>query len=125
MQGSIITRVTLAEEVIPVKDALVTVTMEEAENEILIAALKTDENGKTEQVFINTPDTVYSLSPDNHIKPYASVNIRVDHPGAYSVIVKEAQVFPDTVSLINISLIPLTEGENEGSELIEIPAQDL
>ena len=125
MQGSIITRVTLAEEVIPVKDALVTVTMEEAEKEILIAALKTDENGKTEQVFLNTPDTAYSLNPDNPIKPYSSVNVRVDHPGAYSVIVRGAQVFPDTVSLVNISLIPLGEGVTEGNEIIEITAQEL
>ncbi len=125
MQGSIITRVTLAGEVIPVKDALVTVTKEENGREILVAALKTDENGKTEPVYIDTPDTSLSLNPENKIKPYTSVDIRVDHPGAYAVIFKNVQVFPDNVSLLNISLIPLPEGMSEGEEIIDIPTQNL
>ena len=125
MQGSIITRVTLAGEVIPVKDALVTITKEEGGREVLVSALKTDENGKTEPVYIDTPDTSLSLNPENKTKPYTSVDIRVDHPGAYTLILKNAQVFPDNVSLLNISLIPLPEGTNGGEEIIDIPGQNL
>ncbi len=125
MQGSIVTRVTLAGEVIPAKDALVTITKEEEGNEILIAALKTDENGKTEPVFLDTPDISLSLNPENKIKPYTSVDVRVDHLGAYSVILKNVQIFPGNVSLLNISLIPLSEGTMEGEEVIDITGQNL
>lgn len=125
MQGSIITRVTLAEELIPVKDALVTVTKEEGGNTVLVAALKTDENGKTQPVFLDTPDTSLSLNPDNKIMPYTPIDIRVDHPGAYSVILKNVQVFPGNVSLLNISLIPLPEGTDEGEEIVDITGQNL
>lgn len=124
--GNIIARVTLASESIPVKDAVVTATTMKEDKQIFLGTRRTDENGKTTPIEVETPDIEYSLEPENSVKPYTSVDIRVDHPSAYTVIIRNVQVFSDNTSLVNVSLIPLREGIDEGEqEIIEITSQNL
>ena len=124
--GKIIARVTLASESVPVKDAIVTASTNVDDKQILLGTRRTDENGKTTPIDVETPDIEYSLEPENSVKPYTSVDIRVDHPSAYSVLIRNVQVFSDNTSLVNVSLIPLREGIDEGSqEIIEITSQNL
>lgn len=124
--GKIIARVTLASESVPVKDAVVTATTLDGDKQILLGIRRTDENGKTTPIDVETPDIEYSLEPENGVKPYTSVDIRVDHPSAYTVIIKNVQVFSDNTSLVNVSLIPLREGIDSGEqEIIEITSQNL
>ena len=124
--GQIIARVTLASESVPVKDAVVTATASDGDKQIFLGTRRTDENGKTTPIEVETPDIEYSLEPENSVKPYTSVDIRIDHPSAYTVIIKNVQVFSDNISLINASLIPLSEGTLDGEqEIIEITGQNL
>ncbi len=124
--GKIVARVTLASESVPVKDAVVTATTSDGDKQILLGTRRTDENGKTTPIDVETPDIEYSLEPENSIKPYASVDIRVDHPSAYTVLIRNVQVFSDNTSLVNVSLIPLREGIDSGEqEIIEITSQNL
>lgn len=124
--GNIITRITLAGETLPVKDAVITASMEQDGKTVLLGTRKTDENGKTTPIEVETPDVEYSLEPENQVKPFASVDIRVDHPSAYTVIIRNVQVFSGNTSLVNVSLIPLEEGINSGeNEIIEITPQNL
>lgn len=124
--GKIIARVTLASESVPVKDAIVTASTNVDDKQILLGTRRTDENGKTTPIDVETPDIEYSLEPENSVKPYTSVDIRVDHPSAYSVLIRNVQVFSDNTSLVNVSLIPLREGIDEGTqEIIEITSQNL
>ena len=125
-KGYITTGISLANEAIPVKDAVVTLTMDEGDKKILLGIRRTDENGKTAPVEVITPDIEYSLEPEMEVKPFASVDIRVDHPAAYTVLIRNVQVFSDNTSLVNVSLIPLEEGKTTGeSEIIEITPQNL
>ncbi|MBE7014442.1 MAG: hypothetical protein E7419_04450 [Ruminococcaceae bacterium] len=124
--GKIIARVTLASESVPVKDAIVTASTNVDDKQILLGTRRTDENGKTTPIDVETPDIEYSLEPENSVKPYTSVDVRVDHPSAYSVLIRNVQVFSDNTSLVNVSLIPLREGIDEGTqEIIEITSQNL
>lgn len=124
--GKIIARVTLASESVPVKDAVVTATTLDGDKQILLGIRRTDENGKTTPIDVETPDIEYSLEPENGVKPYTSVDIRVDHPSAYTVLIRNVQVFSDNTSLVNVSLIPLREGIDSGEqEIIEITSQNL
>ncbi len=125
-EGSIVARVTLAGDTIPVKDAVVTATTDNGTTKELLGVRRTDENGKTTPIIVSTPDIELSLAPEDTQKPYASVDIRVDHPAAYTVIIKNVQVFADNRSIINVSLIPLADGADESEEeVIEITGQNL
>ena len=125
-KGNIVARVFLARESVPVSNAIVTVTKEEGGNQILLGTRRTDENGKTSPIEVDTPNIEYSLEAENEIKPYLSVDIRVDHPSAYTVIIRNVQVFADNTSIMNVSLIPLREGDKVNEqEVIEISPQNL
>lgn len=124
--GNIIARITLAKETLPVKDAVVTASAEQDGKTVLLGTRRTDENGKTTPIEVETPNVEYSLEPENQVVPFASVDVRVDHPSAYTVLIRNVQVFPDNTSLVNVSLIPLEEGIDSGeSEVIEITPQNL
>lgn len=125
-EGSVVARVTLAGENIPVKDALVTVTSAEGDKNILIGTRKTDENGKTAPIVLETPDIEYSLAPEDEVKPFKSVDVRIDHPSSYTVVLRNVQVFSDNVSLVNVSLVPFEEGDTKKAErIIVITNQNL
>ena len=125
-QGSVIARVTLANENIPVKGAIVTITYSDGENAVLLGTERTDENGKTTTVYVDTPDIEYSLAPEDEVKPFKSVDVRVDHPSSYPVLLRNVQVFSDNVSIVNVSLVPFEEGDNKKEErIIVITPQNL
>lgn len=124
-QGSIVVRVTLANESLPVIGAVVTATTGEEENKKLLGVRKTSENGRTTEIFVDTPDIEYSLEPENQIKPFASVDLKVEHPSAYTVIIKNVQVFSGNQSVVNISLVPLPDGVSSGEQIIDITPQNL
>ena len=124
-QGSIVVRVTLANESLPVTDAVVTATMGEEENKKLLGVRKTNENGQTSEIFVDTPDIEYSLEPENQVIPFASVDLKIEHPSVYTVIIKNVQVFSGNQSVVNVSLIPLPDGVANGEQVIDITPQNL
>ncbi|MBQ5323570.1 MAG: hypothetical protein J6J07_09050 [Oscillospiraceae bacterium] len=104
--GGLVVFVTTGDGTRPIKDALVTVTQREKNEEKLIKSLLTDASGKTETIFLLAPPNELSQTPNNK-KPYAQYNIRVDYPGYYSVENVDAPVFSKIINIQPVNLIPL------------------
>ena len=127
-KGSLIVNTFLANETIPVPGALITVTKREDGKNILIAVRKTDSEGKSSPIEIETPDVEYSLTPDNNgVIPFTSVDVRVDHPATYTQITENVQIFPNETSVENVELIPLKDNvfSDERKETNIITPQEL
>ena len=126
-KGTLVVYTFLANETIPVKNAVVTVTMSDGDNPVLLGVRLTDESGRTSPIIINTPDAELSLEPQSQIKPFTSVNVRTDHPSAYTVITRNVQIFPNEISIENVRMIPLEDDvpPDKTIEYIEITPQNL
>ncbi|MEG0830061.1 MAG: hypothetical protein RSD88_02840 [Anaerovoracaceae bacterium] len=124
-KGYLIAQTYLARMAVPLEGVSVTVTTD-SENPFLIAYEKTDINGKTQLVSIDTPNLENSLSPSGG-KAFASCNIRLDHPDYYTTIVKEVQIFSGEESIQQMEMIPKEEfpTKDQQSRTYVITPQDL
>lgn len=124
--GVIITQVYTSRGRIPIPNALVTITADDGSGDkALIGFRYTNENGKIDPILIQTPDIGYSLSP-SETRPFSLCDIRVESPGFGTVLVRDAQVFPDGTSIQDVALIPVKEGETDTpARVIVITPQNL
>lgn len=104
--ASLLVTVSTGDSSRPIKDALVTVTKREKNEEKLIKILLTDASGKTEIIYLPAPLKAESQTPNGE-KPFSSYNIRVDYPGYYSVENVDVPIFSEIVNIQPIALIPL------------------
>ncbi|MBC8570795.1 spore cortex-lytic protein [Zongyangia hominis] len=126
-QGYLFARVFTSDAMIPVEDATVTVTQISPEGLVeLLAVWLTDESGKTDMLMVPTPDLAASQAPSEE-QPFASVNITAEHPLYERIIVRDVQVFPNTVSEQELQLIPLNEFPEvwDQTESFDVPPQNL
>ncbi|MBO5023164.1 MAG: hypothetical protein J6D11_02495 [Clostridia bacterium] len=94
----------------PVENALVIVRGKKADGApATIAVLETDESGKTQVITLPTPPKSLSLSPGSDIPPYALYDVEITHPGFYSIITRDVQIYPDTTSILPINMLPLPD----------------
>lgn len=126
-EGTLIVYAFLANESIPVEKAVVTVTAADGDKTELLGVRLTNSSGRTEPIKISTPDVEYSLEPQNTEVPFTSVDVRVDHPAAYTVATRNVQIFPGQVSLENVRLIPLEDNvsQDNKTEYVDITPQNL
>jgi hypothetical protein len=89
---------------IPIKDA--SVVIENYDSTSVLGARVTDANGKITPIAINTPPLADSQSPGVE-NPFASVNVRISHPGFYTRYIRNAQVFEGETSIAEAELIPI------------------
>ncbi len=89
---------------IPIKDA--SVVIENYDSSAVLGARVTDANGKITPVIINTPPLAETQTPGTE-NPFATVNVRISHPGFYTRYIRNAQVFEGETSLANAELIPI------------------
>lgn len=111
---------------LPIEGAVVTLTQPTAQGSKLIASRITDENGQISVIPIPTPNRTESLSP-GAAKPFATVELTVDHPSYDRVLIENLQIFSDIVTQQNIALLPrsdLPEAYNL-TEVVDITAQPL
>ncbi|MBE6654845.1 MAG: carboxypeptidase regulatory-like domain-containing protein [Ruminococcaceae bacterium] len=102
----------------PVANALVIVRGKKANGSpTTIAVLETDESGKTQIITLETPPKSLSLSPGSDIPPYSLYDVEITHPGFYSIITRDVQIYPDTTSILPINMLPLPD-TNSGSNII-------
>ncbi|MBO5005808.1 MAG: hypothetical protein J6C89_00035 [Clostridia bacterium] len=102
----------------PVANALVIVRGKKANGTpTTIAVLETDESGKTQIITLETPPKSLSLSPGSDIPPYSLYDVEITHPGFYSIITRDVQIYPDTTSILPINMLPLPD-TNSGSNII-------
>ena len=91
---------------LPLKDVAVTIT---ATDGTAIATRLTDRSGLTQPIEIPVPEKSAGTSPDTGIIPYTPVNLYARLEGFEQVENENVQIFPDTVTLQNLELIPLSE----------------
>ena len=89
---------------IPIKDA--SVVIENYDSTSVLGARVTDANGKIAPIAIITPPLAESQSPGVE-NPFASVNVRISHPGFYTRYIRNAQVFEGETSIAEAELIPI------------------
>ena len=108
----------------PLKDVAVAIT---ATDGTAIALLLTDRSGVAGPVEIPVPDIEAGQTPDTGEVPFTQVNIYARLKGYEQIENEDVQVFPDTTTVQNLELIPLSEmpGEFDKRELFITPAQNL
>lgn len=89
---------------IPISDA--SVVIENYDSSSILGARVTDDNGRITPIIINTPSKSESQSPGEEM-PFATVNVRISHPGYYTRYIRNAQVFEGETSVADAELIPI------------------
>ena len=91
---------------IPLEDVAVMITYPDGS---AIAMRQTDRSGLIDPVPITVPDLSAGLTPDTGVVPYATVNIYARLEDYEQIEAENVQVFPNTVTLQNLEMIPLAE----------------
>ena len=109
---------------IPLKDVAVAVT---ATDGTALALMLTDRNGLAGPIEIPVPDLAAGQTPDSGQIPFTAVNIYARLKGFEQIENEDVQVFPDTITIQNLELIPLSEmpGAFDAKELFITPPQNL
>ncbi len=106
----------LSEQNAPIADAVVDISYT-GDPENILEELQTDPNGRTETVELDAPPVEYSLQPSSNM-PYSEYTLRVTAPGYEPVVVSGTEVLSGEVSLQNVRMRPLAEGELPDSIVI-------
>ncbi len=106
--GYIVAEVYTSRGELPIEGATVAVTSSRNQEQNLIGFRLTNRNGKTQPIKIETPDEELSQHPSTE-SPFAAYDIRIDHPLYYTIIIHNAQIFPNTTSIQTAQLIPIEE----------------
>lgn len=123
--GYIQVRAYTSNALIPLKDVAVTITDTSG---AAIAMRLTNRNGLLDApIEISVPDKSASESPNSGIIPYAAVDLYARIENFEEIHAERVQVFPDTLTIQDLKMIPLSElpdNWNE-AELFNTPAQNL
>ena len=124
-EGSIVIKVSTAERLIPVENATVFIIKKNSgAADTILASRNTGRSGTAQSVTVETPDREESRTPQKS-QPFSTVDIRVEHPMYYSFYIEDAQIFADTQSVQNVSLIPLAIPTEKRTETVFITPQNL
>ena len=126
--GTVTAQVVTSSAAIPVQGATLTLTqMQPDGTQTLLAVRISNYDGFTEPFSVPTPPIADSRSYQAAETPYATVELRSEHPGYDRVIVRGVQVFADTQTLQPITLIPMPTLPESYSQTqnVDIPPQDL
>lgn len=66
--------------------------------------LSTNSSGLTETIDLSAPSLAYSQEPTNNM-PYSLYDIRVERSGFETVVIREAQIFPDETAYQRVNLV--------------------
>lgn len=110
---------------IPIKDAAVTITGPDG---TAIAMRLTNRSGTLDSpIEIAVPDLSAGQSPNTGVIPFSTVNLYARAENFEEIEAKDIQVFPNTVTVQNLELIPLSElpGIWNKGEVFDTPPQNL
>lgn len=110
---------------IPLPDTAVTVTDKSGS---AIAMRLTNRSGLLDAPLqIPVPDLSAGQSPNTGVIPFAVVDLYAKHPQYEEISVENIQIFPDTVTLQNLEMIPLSELPQSWNkaEVFDTPPQNL
>ena len=127
-QGTVVVRLSTSSALIPLQGATVTITKLRPDGtQELLAVRVTNFDGLTDPVAVETPPMAESQNYQNTSVPYAVIDIRVERAGFDRILVKNAQVFPNTETRQELSLIPTPDlpSSFDRTETFVVPPQDL
>lgn len=109
---------------LPLQDVAITVT---ATDGTAIAMRLTDRSGKITPIELPVPELAAGQSPDTGEIPFSTVNLTARLKGYEQIIIQRLQVFPDTLTVQNLELIPLSKMPNAWDQLedFDTPPQNL
>ena len=109
---------------IPIADAAVSVVDNDGR---LLGLRLTDDSGQTTPIRIQVPDRANSQSPDTGRPAYLPVNLYARAEGYEQILVRDVQVFADTVTVQELAMIPLPELPDSFRpvEIFDTPPQNL
>ena len=110
---------------LPLEDTAITITDPSGS---AIAMRLTGRNGALENpVSITVPDRAASQTPNTGVVPFTTVNLYARHNGYETIEVENLQVFPGTITIQDLLLIPLAEFPDSWNqlEIFNTPAQKL
>lgn len=93
----------------PVEGAVVKVLKEN--NEIVIE--KTDEDGQTDKITLETVDKSYSLEEQNLVRPYETYDVEVSALGLTPTKINGVQIFDSETSIQNIYVTSIDENSGD------------
>ena len=114
--GYLIVNAVTADGLLPVEDALITVSISDGGDTYVYRVVRTDRSGRTGKIAIPTPNMSLSLSPSDEM-PFTEITIEGEKEGFYTGTYINAPIFPETVTLQQVNLIPkdprVTIGQND------------
>ena len=103
--GYLLVQVTTANTAIPLQDAFVTVSRDNAQNELLYT-LRTGADGRTPRVSLSAPARADSFAPSD-IPPFSSYNIVVESRGYGAANYNHVPIFDGITAFQQADLVPL------------------
>lgn len=107
---------------IPIENVKISI-YEEGQPTNKIEEITTDASGQSEKIDLATPPVELSLYVDNIIQPYAEYSLLMEADGYEPVNISGVEILSGRMSIQDIKLRPLLEGEN-GEDFV-IPAHTL
>lgn len=127
-QGSVVARVYTSDAKIPVQGATVIFTKiaEDGQRELLAVRL-TNYDGYTDPIFVDAPPLADSRNYSPDANAYNIINITAEEANYGRILVRNAQVFPDTETVQEFMLIPspMLPEQFGQTEVFVIPPQNL
>jgi hypothetical protein len=105
---------------IPLKDVAITVT---AKDGTALASRLTDRSGRIAPIVIPTPDIADSRTPGSVQPPFTAVTLHARLQGYEQIRIDGLQVFPDTITLQDLEMIPLSELPSQWSKSEQFTTQ--
>ena len=109
--GNLLVRVSAAQQAFPVPGAMVSVFAADDSSGIPLATSQTDQSGQSTLFILPAPFAASSESPGLS-NPYRAYTVRITHPNYSDVRVENVSIFPGITSVLPVSLIPASLGEN-------------
>lgn len=91
----------------PIKDAIVTVL----KNGQVVFTTKTNQDGQTELIALDTVDKIYSEKEQYDIRPYETYDVVVEALGLNRTRIDGVQIFDDVTSIQNVYMTSLDSGK--------------
>jgi len=118
--GTITVYVYTSDARLPVEGAKIVIV----QGDEILATAYTDRSGYITPVTVSAPAAGQSQSP-NQSAPFSTVRIQITHPDYETEKISGVQVFPDTVTVQSVRLIPANPLYPGQDVDIDTPAQDL
>lgn len=109
---------------IPLQNVAITVT---ATDGTALAMRLTDRNGGIEPIEIPVPELSAGQTPDTGVTPFTLVNLYARAEGFEQIENENLQVFPNTVTRLDLDMIPLSELPSSWDKvsIFDTPRQNL